>query len=237
MAKRSKSDLDPTQGPAIHCAHTAVVPLADLKPNPRNPNHHPASQIDLLARIIAEQGWRAPITISTRSGYVVRGHGRLMAARQLGLAVAPVDRQAYPSDAAELADLVADNRIAELSGMDAAAVRAICDELAAADFDTALAGFPDFGPADGPGYHYAGGSMPFAGPGDDAFDVNPAAAPDLRSGDRAPFQQMTFTLHDEQVDLVTDALTRAKRAGLGEGTLNANSNGNALAAICEHFHG
>jgi hypothetical protein len=237
MAKRSKSDLDPTQGPAIHCAHTDFLPLDALKPHPRNPNHHPDSQIALLATIIAEQGWRAPITVSTRSGYVVRGHGRLMAARKLGLAGAPVDRQPYPSDAAELADLVADNRIAELAGMDAAAVRAICDELAAADFDTALAGFPDFGPVDGPGYHFAGGSTPFDGPGDDTFDVNPATPPDLRSGDRAPFQQMTFTLHDEQVSLVNDALTRAKRAGLGKGTLNANSNGNALAAICEHFHG
>lgn len=98
MAKRSKSDLDPTQGPAIHCAHTDFLPIGDLKPHPRNPNHHPDSQIDLLATIIAEQGWRAPITVSTRSGYVVRGHGRLMAARKLGPVEIPADEQWAGSD-------------------------------------------------------------------------------------------------------------------------------------------
>ena len=43
----------------VHCAHDLIVPLADLAPNPRNPNRHPAKQVDLLAKIIAAQGWRA----------------------------------------------------------------------------------------------------------------------------------------------------------------------------------
>lgn len=101
--------------PAIHCAHDAVWPTAKLKPHPKNPNHHPASQIQLLADIIKAQGWRSPICVSLRSGYVTKGHGRLQAAILAGMKSVPVDLQKYKSDAAEMADMIADNRIAELS--------------------------------------------------------------------------------------------------------------------------
>jgi len=105
-------------GIPIHCAFDEVVDVATLVPNPRNPNRHPETQIDLLARIIAAQGWRAPITVSNRSGFIVRGHARLQAALRMGWCEAPVDRQDYPTEAAEWADLIADNRLAELAEPD-----------------------------------------------------------------------------------------------------------------------
>ena len=105
-------------GIPIYCAYDEVVDVASLVPNPRNPNRHPEAQIDLLARIIAQQGWRAPITVSNRSGFIVRGHGRLLAALKAGWREVPVDRQDYPNEAAEWADLVADNRLAELAESD-----------------------------------------------------------------------------------------------------------------------
>ena len=80
-----------------------------MTPHPRNPNRHGEKQIDLLARIIAHQGWRNPIVISARSGFVVAGHGRLQAALQL--AVVPVDVQEFATEADEWAHLVADNRL------------------------------------------------------------------------------------------------------------------------------
>lgn len=104
--------------PSVNCAHTEMVKLEKIKPHPRNPNRHPKSQIDLLAKIIREQGWRAPIVVSRRSGLVVAGHGRLEAARTLGLASAPVDYQDFGSDELEIAHMVADNRLAELSEID-----------------------------------------------------------------------------------------------------------------------
>lgn len=113
----------------IHCAHEKLVDVQKLKPNPRNPNKHPASQIKLLAKIISAQGWRAPITVSNRSGLIVRGHGRLEAALKLGLKKCPVDFQDYESDEAELADLVADNRLAELARIDMEALVSILEEL------------------------------------------------------------------------------------------------------------
>ncbi len=71
----------------VHCANNALVDPARLRPNPVNPNRHSAHQIQLLAAIIQEQGWRAPITVSKRSGLIVRGHGRLEAALLMGAEV------------------------------------------------------------------------------------------------------------------------------------------------------
>ena len=91
----------------VYCSHDKIVPIEEVKPNPKNPNQHPESQIEMLAKIITTQGWRAPVTVSTRSGLVVRGHGRLMAAKFAGLEFVPVDFQHYESNDAELADLLA----------------------------------------------------------------------------------------------------------------------------------
>lgn len=127
-----------TTGPAIHCAHDALVPIADLRPHPRNPNTHPRRQIELLADIITRQGWRAPVTVSRRSGFIVAGHGRVLAAQAAGLDVAPVDYQDFATEAAELEHLLADNRIAELAEIDEDTVRAI---LAEAGLDASLTGY------------------------------------------------------------------------------------------------
>lgn len=105
-------------GVAVHCAHDVLVDSATLIPNPKNPNTHPDSQIQLLGRIIREQGWRQPITVSKRSGFIVKGHGRLAAALLEGFKEVPVDYQNYASEADEYADLVADNRLAELAEID-----------------------------------------------------------------------------------------------------------------------
>ena len=102
----------------VHCAHSAMIPLADLKPNPKNPNQHPFEQVKLLAEIIQRNGWRSPITVSKLSGMVVKGHGRLSAARMILAELVPVDYQHYETEADELADMVADNRIAELAEID-----------------------------------------------------------------------------------------------------------------------
>lgn len=102
----------------VYCAHDAVLPLDEIIPNPKNPNVHPPKQIELLSEIIKKQGWRSPIVISKRSGYIVKGHGRLMAAIDGKMEYAPVDYQNYESDDAEYADVIADNRLAELSNME-----------------------------------------------------------------------------------------------------------------------
>ncbi|MDP7051541.1 MAG: ParB N-terminal domain-containing protein, partial [Verrucomicrobiota bacterium] len=102
----------------VHCAFDKEVDMVDLVPHPRNPNKHSDRQIALLAKIIGNQGWRNPIVISERSGFIVAGHGRLGAARVLNVQKVPVDVQAFENEAEEYAHLIADNRIAELAEAD-----------------------------------------------------------------------------------------------------------------------
>lgn len=127
--------------PTVMCAFDALVPLNELKPNPRNPNTHPEDQIQLLAKLIQGHGWRAPVTVSTRSGLIVRGHGRYMAAQLLKAAVVPVDYQDYESEALEFADLIADNRIAELAAVDLPTLKDLLVDLDTGEFDMDLTGF------------------------------------------------------------------------------------------------
>lgn len=130
-------------GVKIHCAHNALVDPATLQPNPKNPNRHSAHQIQLLASIIQEQGWRGPITVSKRSGLIVRGHGRLEAALLMSATVVPVDYQDYGSEAEELADLLADNRLAELAELDEDELKRLLESIRESDpsFDIELTGF------------------------------------------------------------------------------------------------
>ncbi|QYY34591.1 ParB/Srx family N-terminal domain-containing protein [Ruficoccus sp. ZRK36] len=130
-------------GIEVWCSFDKLVPIEDLKPNPRNPNTHPARQVELLAKNVRYFGWRHPITVSNRSGFIVAGHGRLEAARELGVQLVPVDYQDFASDNDEMAVLVADNRLAELASLDLNSLEGIIDELRVADFDTLLTGFDE----------------------------------------------------------------------------------------------
>ena len=127
----------------IRCKYTKKVPIEELVPNPRNPNTHPEDQVKLLAKIMEFQGWRSPVVVSNLSGYIVRGHGRLLAARILGLETIPVDFQDYDNEAQEHADLVADNRIAELAEMDRAGLKDLIEELDTGDLDLEMTGFDE----------------------------------------------------------------------------------------------
>lgn len=127
----------------VMCSHSEMVDIDLLVPNPKNPNQHPDSQIKLLAKIMKHQGWRSPIVVSNRSGFITKGHGRLMAAKLNGWEQAPVDRQDYETEADEYADMVADNKIAELSETNLSMVNVDVMEFGP-DFDLDLLGIPGF---------------------------------------------------------------------------------------------
>ena len=130
-------------GVPVFCAHDAIVDVAKLVPNPKNPNQHPDNQIQLLGRIIRQTGWRQPITVSKRSGFIVKGHGRLSAALLEGIKEAPVDYQNYTNDAEEYADLVADNRIAELAETDNRLLADIFAEIDTGEIPMELTGYTE----------------------------------------------------------------------------------------------
>jgi DNA modification methylase len=118
-----------------------MVAVEEIIPQPRNPNKHSKKQIELLAKIIKAQGWRAPITVSNRSGFIVRGHARLEAAKLLGLTECPVDFQDYENEAVEWADCIADNRIAELAEPDLPLLKDLLIELDTGALDMDLTGY------------------------------------------------------------------------------------------------
>jgi DNA modification methylase len=130
-------------GVPVFCAHDAIVPTKDLQPNPKNPNQHPPEQIKALGAIIRATGWRGPITVSTRSGLIVKGHGRLMAAELEDLTEVPVDYQNYASEAEELADLTADNRIAELATTDNKLLAEVFADIDTGEIPFLLSGYTE----------------------------------------------------------------------------------------------
>lgn len=81
-------------GIPVFCSFDELVEIEKAVPNPKNPNQHGTEQVRLLGSIIQANGWRAPITISKRSGFIVKGHGRRLAALHIGSEHVPVDDKA-----------------------------------------------------------------------------------------------------------------------------------------------
>lgn len=116
-------------GIPVHCAHHKIAQLHECLLHPQNPNVHPDAQLALYGAAIVARGWRESITISRRSGFVVKGNGGVLAARKLGLSEAPVEYQDYASEDEELADLLAHNRLPELSRTDKELLKPILARL------------------------------------------------------------------------------------------------------------
>ena len=83
-----------------------------LRPDPANPRFHSPKQIGQLARSIAAFGFNVPVLVD-RGLQVVAGHGRLLAAKQLGLSEVPTILLDHLNEARSRAFMIADNRLAE----------------------------------------------------------------------------------------------------------------------------
>lgn len=127
----------------VHCPHDGLVSLKELKSHPKNRNKHPADQVKRLAKILEYQGWRYPVKVSKRSGFVTSGHGRIEAAHANGWKEVPVSFQDYDSDEQEYADVQADNAIASWSDLDLSAINMDLPEMGP-DFDLDMLGIKDF---------------------------------------------------------------------------------------------
>ena len=125
------------------CSYKRLAPLAELVPNPRNPNKHPKKQIEHLAKIIDFQGQRSPIVVSKRSGFIVKGHGTLEAIKWLGWSECAVDEQDFESEAVEFAHMTADNEIARYAELDLDQLKLDMQEIDF-DIDLDLLGIKDF---------------------------------------------------------------------------------------------
>ena len=193
------------------------VKTVDLIPYARNSRTHSDDQINQIAASIKEFGFLNPIIIDGENG-IIAGHGRVMAANKLNIKELPCVDASHLSETQRRAYVIADNKLALNSGWDIEMLRVEFDELQEAGFDLELTGFS---------LDEAAGLEFDEGEG--------VGMPDLPDGDKEPFQQKTFTLHDEQAAVVDDAVTLARTSPLADTGLNENSNGNALALICQQW--
>jgi DNA modification methylase len=115
-------------------------PIDRLRPYERNPRTHSEAQLDQIAASMVEFGWTNPILIDENAG-ILAGHGRLLAARKLGLTEVPVIRFEHLSEAQKRAYVLADNQIALQAGWDDALLAEELAWLRDERFDLDLIGF------------------------------------------------------------------------------------------------
>ncbi len=78
-----------------------LVPIEKLTPDPKNENTHSEKQLEVLAKIIKANGFREPLIVSNRSGYIIAGNGRYESARMLDMGQLPVVYQDFENEAEE----------------------------------------------------------------------------------------------------------------------------------------
>lgn len=115
----------------------AVVerPIHELTPHDKNPRTHSKRQIEQIAKSIKRFGFVNPVLLD-KNGNIIAGHGRIEAAKSLGLVSVPTLDIGAMSDAERRAYIVADNRLAELAGWDS--------ELLGLELEAILEAMPDF---------------------------------------------------------------------------------------------
>ena len=195
-----------------------AVPVESLTLDPANARKHPERNLETIKGSLERFGFRQPVVVQKQGMIVRAGNARVQVARAMGWTHVPaviVDE----ADVEATAYAIADNRTSELAEWDKNTLASLLESL---DSDTQEAA------------GWSGDELDELMEGLGEFSIDEADAPDLRSGDREPFQQMTFTLHDDQAESVRAAIDKAKDVGPFVGP-NENGNGNALARIAEEY--
>lgn len=137
MAKKTQG-----RAPAVRVAAEALalLPIDDLVPYAKNARTHGPEQIARLRASLREFGFVTPILVD-KDNNVIAGHGRLEAARAEGMREVPCVLVSDLTEAQRRAYILADNRLAELSGWDFSLVELEMAALAGLEFDTGVVGF------------------------------------------------------------------------------------------------
>lgn len=118
------------------------VPAKDLTFSDDNPKTHSDAQIDQIVASIEEFGWTIPVVID-EANVIIAGHGRVMAARRMGMTIIPCARASGWSDAQKRAYLIADNKLTENGSWDMGALGRQFEALSKADYSLEVTGFAD----------------------------------------------------------------------------------------------
>lgn len=195
----------------IKANYIKIVEIDSIIINPENNNNHPREQIEQLKKIIKYNGFRNPLTISNRTGFLNCGEARLISAKELGMTHLPVMFQDFDSEAEEYAHMTADNAIQQQSILDFKKINEKFPEFGP-DFDIDNLGIKDF-----------------------KIDFSEIELPDLGDGSDSMIIQRTFTLSTEQSDILDEALSKAKNAEDCTDEINENSNGCQLAGMARGY--
>lgn len=132
----------PPGRPAPAYGRFELLRLDRLEPDPSNPRRHSRQQVAAIARGIETFGFTAPILVDGKNR-IVAGHGRLEAAKRLGLETVPVIRLEHLTEAQAKAYMLADNKLTDRSSWDDAKVAIVLKELSeiALDFEIEATGF------------------------------------------------------------------------------------------------
>ena len=206
----------------IECTGADSLPLDAIEEFQGNLKKRSKKDIDLIITSIEKYGFSFPFFIWNGTGhnYCLDGHGRIQALSELRRR--GEDLPMFPVVYVEAKDEAeAKNKLLRLNSQyGQMTIESVMEFSGGIDIQ-----FEELSLSDG-------SSIEFIKDSDAEIEM-----PELKNGDKEPFQQMTFTLADEQAEIVKEAITQAKTQGAGKSEVNENSNGNSLAYICEVFIG
>jgi ParB-like chromosome segregation protein Spo0J len=181
--------------------------ISEIKEYDKNPRKNDGA-VDKVAASIKEFGFKNPIIID-KDGIIIAGHTRLKAAKKLGFDKVPTILADDLTDQQAKAFRIADNKVSEFADWD--------DELLFQE----LGDIPDIDMTKF-GIEIIKGN---------AFDTEFA----LPDGNKDPYQQMAFTLADQQAEEIKELLKEAKEGNNAETFGNTNENGNALYKVFKEW--
>ena len=190
-------------------------PASQFQAHPNNWRKHPKNQRSAVQGSLESLGWVAEVIENVTTGRLIDGHERVWNALQNGDSDVPF-LQVELTEAEEAQALLSLDAIAALTETDREQVDSLLKQVETDNADV-MQFLTDFAKDN------------LLIDGEDGFDFS-----GLPDEDRAPFRQVTFTLHDSQYEQIVEALKVSKGMGAFESE-NENSNGNAIARICEIF--
>lgn len=193
-----------------------TLQIKDLTPDPQNARQHDEKNLKAIQGSLNQFGQRKPIVI-TEEGVIVAGNGTVEAAKRLGwLEIQAVTVPGDWTPEQTKAFALADNRTAELAAWNSEILSEQIRELNDVDFPILELGFEPL-------------EFPTEQEWENLFDAT--------SNERKEVGQIAFTLHNDQQEIIKEALAKSKAMGEFGDTGNTNENGNALARIVELWLG
>ena len=199
-----------------------MTSIKDLKSDHKNARRRTDRSASLIAESLKRYGAARSIVID-EDGRILAGNGTVEGAKAAGISKVRIIeaegdeliavKRSGLSEEDKVGLALADNRSSDLSEWDNEMLRQLSEEQNLN---------PWFNKAE---------IEALIGPDVQQLD----SMPELADGDRQPIQQMTFTLHDDQAEIIKEAIQKAKVMGPFVDTGNENSNGNALTRVAELF--